>query len=718
MPEPADINSPEVAKTPGGSSGSGKEDGMLNGHKEGEANPFAEYMWMENEEEYNRQVEEELLEQEFLERCFQEMLEEEDQDWFIPARDLPSGVGHIQQQFSGLSVNDSNAEDIVKWKRYWLNLYPNSRNGVARLELTETGPEKSPVIVRKQPDRKIVRLAECISVVRLPPHAEALPGDNMAAFCVDTDEKKLVFAVEKEGCGEWVERICEIAFQKNSKNVPQLIIQMEDNQIYASREEVFEFLVTVQQSEASVRCSLQGLYWLQVGEETFMLKDTESKHGVMEWPYKLLRRYGRDKVTFSIEAGRRCDSGPGTFVFETKQGDEIVRLMELAIQQQKGLSVSAAKETFNYVDESEPVYSEICNFTSCPAQKQGSMVQNEEEPIYSLPEGRLVKRLPFLHSGRNDCCASFPVSFIMSNRLAFQTQLASIMEVLANAAVAEICKLVDDDYAVINLQMSQCQRENKALKRKLHLMELRMARGYAERRIRESSGNRSSRVQVSASLSDKYRAPVADIFPNQDELYGRQLNDDVWRDGEPSSADVPIGHPVIKHDEKGHEDSSQAGPNAVLVKAETSDEGHTQQQLFIREDGVAEPVCEGVDADYGAAQVDKVDGQNSRTRHEALEHKKTDDEEPDVLFIKEEHSELEEQDTQTRGGMTLQDGFVESSTDVCGNGVSSSPAQITLALSMQEPHELESSLVSGESRLQEQQQGTSSQSTDLQITIQ
>lgn len=60
---------------------------------------------------------------------------------------------------------------------------------------------------------------------------------------------------------------------------------------------VFEFLVTVQQSEASVRCNLQGLYWLQVGEEMFMLKDTESKHGVMEWPYKLLRRYGRDKVS-------------------------------------------------------------------------------------------------------------------------------------------------------------------------------------------------------------------------------------------------------------------------------------------------------------------------------------------------------------------------------------------------------------------------------------
>ncbi|KAG5845540.1 polyadenylate-binding protein-interacting protein 2B isoform X1 [Anguilla rostrata] len=116
MPEPADMSGPEVAKTPGGSSAPGKDgkEPVANGHGESEPNPFAEYMWMENEEEYNRQVEEELLEQEFLERCFQEMLDEEDQDWFIPARDLPSGVGQIQQQLNGLSVNDCNTDDIVR----------------------------------------------------------------------------------------------------------------------------------------------------------------------------------------------------------------------------------------------------------------------------------------------------------------------------------------------------------------------------------------------------------------------------------------------------------------------------------------------------------------------------------------------------------------------------------------------------------------------------
>jgi hypothetical protein len=59
-------------------------------------------------------VEEELQEQDFLDRCFQEMLDEEDQDWFIPARDLPQAMGQLQQQLNGLSISDSHeCEDIL-----------------------------------------------------------------------------------------------------------------------------------------------------------------------------------------------------------------------------------------------------------------------------------------------------------------------------------------------------------------------------------------------------------------------------------------------------------------------------------------------------------------------------------------------------------------------------------------------------------------------------
>ncbi|XP_046884676.1 polyadenylate-binding protein-interacting protein 2-like [Hypomesus transpacificus] len=71
-----------------------------------EDNPFAEYMWMENEEEFNRQVEEELWEEEFIERCFQEMLEEEEHEWFIPARDLPQAISQLQDQLNLLGLGD------------------------------------------------------------------------------------------------------------------------------------------------------------------------------------------------------------------------------------------------------------------------------------------------------------------------------------------------------------------------------------------------------------------------------------------------------------------------------------------------------------------------------------------------------------------------------------------------------------------------------------
>ncbi|XP_052373162.1 polyadenylate-binding protein-interacting protein 2-like [Oncorhynchus keta] len=70
-------------------------------------NPFVEYMWMENEEEFNRQVEEELWEEEFIEQCFQEMLEEEENEWFIPARDLPPTLGQLQDQLNLLVLSDT-----------------------------------------------------------------------------------------------------------------------------------------------------------------------------------------------------------------------------------------------------------------------------------------------------------------------------------------------------------------------------------------------------------------------------------------------------------------------------------------------------------------------------------------------------------------------------------------------------------------------------------
>ncbi|KAM9531001.1 uncharacterized protein ACWYII_042461 isoform 2-T2 [Salvelinus alpinus] len=87
----------------------------------------------------------------------------------------------------------------------------------------------------------------------------------------------------------------------------------------------------------------------------------------------------------------------------------------------------------------------------------------------------------------------------MANCMVFHTQIASIMEVLANAAVAEICKLVDDDYAVFRLEITQSQKENRALRRKL--LELKVARERAERTMRE----RVLASRPSIKIIDRYR---------------------------------------------------------------------------------------------------------------------------------------------------------------------------------------------------------------------
>ncbi|XP_068457351.1 zinc finger protein 721-like [Clinocottus analis] len=69
----------------------------------------------------------------------------------------------------------------------------------------------------------------------------------------------------------------------------------------------------------------------------------------------------------------------------------------------------------------------------------------------------------------------------MSPAATIHAQLASIMEVLANAAVAEICALVDSGYAVLQLEISRSRKENDGLRRKLRLTELRAARAAAVR---------------------------------------------------------------------------------------------------------------------------------------------------------------------------------------------------------------------------------------------
>uniref|UniRef100_A0A674APX0 Zinc finger protein 583-like n=1 Tax=Salmo trutta TaxID=8032 RepID=A0A674APX0_SALTR len=128
----------------------------------------------------------------------------------------------------------------------------------------------------------------------------------------------------------------------------------------------------------------------------------------------------------------------------------------------------------------------------------------------------------------------------MANCIVFHTQIASIMEVLANAAVTEICKLVDDDYAVCRLEISQSQKENRALRRKLQLLELKVARERAERTMRERVlASRPSSVKI----LDRYRgmARGEGHLTGGHRSFVKPVGHNTWRDDQPITVDEGSG---------------------------------------------------------------------------------------------------------------------------------------------------------------------------------
>ncbi|XP_037830577.1 docking protein 3-like [Kryptolebias marmoratus] len=238
-----------------------------------------------------------------------------------------------------------------KWKVVWLSLFTPSSSGVGRLEIRDSGGggDHSPGVRRHHPPHgdkkvKVIRLSELISVLRLPPNAEACPMDNMAAFCVETQDRTLVFSALKDECVDWVDKLCHCSFQRESSG--STLRHMEENQIYASADEAPQFWVAIQRTDAATRCDLQGSYWLQasflseqvsfLSEQASFLSELHTKPGTDPGWFSLLTPLLWSlQRALTIEAGRRYDCGPGTFLFETQQAETIFSLMKSTITQKK-----------------------------------------------------------------------------------------------------------------------------------------------------------------------------------------------------------------------------------------------------------------------------------------------------------------------------------------------------------------------------------------------
>ncbi|XP_064783332.1 Wilms tumor protein homolog isoform X1 [Oncorhynchus masou masou] len=206
----------------------------------------------------------------------------------------------------------------------------------------------------------------------------------------------------------------------------------------------------------------------------------------------------------------------------------------------------------------------------------------------------------------------------MANCMVFHTQIASIMEVLANAAVAEICKLVDDDYAVFRLEITQSQKENRTLRRKL--LELKVARERAERTMPERVlASRPSSVKI----LDRYRGMARGEGHRTGgyRSFVKPVGHNTWRDDQPITDDEESGtstqHIIMI------ESAEAAGP---VVKLEQSEgEEDPRHSTDIQTGAAGAPPVATDDPTTAPAQP--------RTRHSITEEK---EEGPDVLLVKEE----------------------------------------------------------------------------------
>lgn len=94
--------------------------------------------------------------------------------------------------------------------------------------------------------------------------------------------------------------------------------------------------VQVIETDASIRCGLRPLviYKLLINTNEIQLAD-EQKSIQFKWPYKHVRRYGYTTNSLSFEAGSKCITGEGLFIFRNKKSKQLYNQITANIDQIK-----------------------------------------------------------------------------------------------------------------------------------------------------------------------------------------------------------------------------------------------------------------------------------------------------------------------------------------------------------------------------------------------
>ncbi|XP_022086667.1 docking protein 2-like [Acanthaster planci] len=210
------------------------------------------------------------------------------------------------------------------WVKRWTLLYPASEAQPPRLETFDS----KEAAAKEGTKPSLIILSGTCQATQTTQH-------RSRDFVMDltVEEKIYVYAVDsQEELDTWLQVLGEVTAGRPGNRasiVPDLPSfssetgeGLQENTLYDSYE-TMTFNIAIKPTAFSDSLNLQGNYTLQIDSVKLSLLDENTNNVLYAWPYRYLRRYGRDKTSFSMEAGRKCESGPGLIMFETKDGNDI-----------------------------------------------------------------------------------------------------------------------------------------------------------------------------------------------------------------------------------------------------------------------------------------------------------------------------------------------------------------------------------------------------------
>ncbi|KAK0162524.1 hypothetical protein PV327_006297 [Microctonus hyperodae] len=185
------------------------------------------------------------------------------------------------------------------WHKKYCQLFKASKSGIERLEIWDSPDD----YLNPLTSARIITLEACIKIG---------PSNQPKVFAVVTKTNTYHFGCYTErDFADWINAFQKVAF-KDDKSCE--VIE-EDNDLYCTS-----------------------------GEADMKLIDGDAI--LFVWPYRFIRRYGYREGKFTFDAGRKCESGEGSFKLQHNNQQEIYRCISSKMQSMKqllrGESISGA----------------------------------------------------------------------------------------------------------------------------------------------------------------------------------------------------------------------------------------------------------------------------------------------------------------------------------------------------------------------------------------